>query len=355
MEPELLNARELSERLRVQLPTVYYLARIGKLPAIRNGGRWLFPWAEIRDQFALMPQMACEHESNHFTSHGAALLRGFRAPRMSTSPLIAIIAAKESAAITGIMSWCLQRSVLPMLLSDPERVLDIRHLGSVKVLFLGASDVSGPSESRVEAWMKALSATGEPPPSLAVTLNTSGEQLDFSAIPSGLPLLLCPMPWTEATTKALDLALVEQLFHRPELPPRALRGLHQPRGQTQDFHPSTTRRASDSWLISARKNPRLNRTTAHIAAKEWNLTSPTGAVFHFRNLKQFIREHMDLFPPSDVVWKQTGPRHLEWCTAFQKLARLRPGRANRIVHWRGWRWCERSPTDLPTSAVSLSR
>ena len=49
------------------------------------------------------------------------------------------------------------------------------------------------------------------------------------------------------------------------------------------------------WHKSARKNPKLRATVEHIAAKEWSLKSPTGRVFRFRNLKQFLRGHAEFF------------------------------------------------------------
>lgn len=38
--PELLTVKEASEYLQIPLPTIYYLAQRGQLPAIQIGGRW---------------------------------------------------------------------------------------------------------------------------------------------------------------------------------------------------------------------------------------------------------------------------------------------------------------------------
>lgn len=44
---ELLTADEVGRRLRLPLSTVYYLAKTGKLPAVRFGRSWRFPAANI--------------------------------------------------------------------------------------------------------------------------------------------------------------------------------------------------------------------------------------------------------------------------------------------------------------------
>ncbi len=38
--PNLMTVKETSEYLRIPLPTVYYLAQRGQLPAVQIGGRW---------------------------------------------------------------------------------------------------------------------------------------------------------------------------------------------------------------------------------------------------------------------------------------------------------------------------
>ncbi len=39
-KPELMTAQETAEYLQVPLPTIYYLAQRGQLPAVQIGGRW---------------------------------------------------------------------------------------------------------------------------------------------------------------------------------------------------------------------------------------------------------------------------------------------------------------------------
>lgn len=93
------------------------------------------------------------------------------------------------------------------------------------------------------------------------------------------------------------------------------------------------------WFASAMKNPKLRATDQHIAAKEWRVKSPTGAIFEFRNLKKFVRENEQLFDTEDVQWKlQNGKANQAWCRAFQMLARLRPGNSKLIDQWNGWSW-----------------
>lgn len=94
------------------------------------------------------------------------------------------------------------------------------------------------------------------------------------------------------------------------------------------------------WKASALKNPKLQATERHIAAKDWVLKSPEGQIHCFRNLKKFIRDNPGLFDQSDVQWKHPeGKPNQAWCRAFQSLSRLRPTCFNRLLEWQGWKWC----------------
>lgn len=102
------------------------------------------------------------------------------------------------------------------------------------------------------------------------------------------------------------------------------------------------RECKAEWKRSALKNPKLNATDSHIAAKEWTLLAPNGQRYQFRNLKKFVREHADLFDAEDVIWKEPeGKPNQAWCRAFQALSRLRPTCSKVLGEWNGWRWAGR--------------
>lgn len=99
------------------------------------------------------------------------------------------------------------------------------------------------------------------------------------------------------------------------------------------------RERKQEWRASALKNPKLQATEQHIAAKMWKLRAPSGAVYEFRNLKKFVREHESLFSPEDVIWKEmNGKANQAWCRAFQSLGRLRPTSSKHVAEWCGWTW-----------------
>jgi hypothetical protein len=95
------------------------------------------------------------------------------------------------------------------------------------------------------------------------------------------------------------------------------------------------------WRASALKNPKLQATDQHIAAKLWRLRGPDGNLYEFRNLKKFVREHENLFEADDVIWKEmNGKANQAWCRAFQALGRLRPTSSKHLAEWHGWRWVD---------------
>lgn len=101
------------------------------------------------------------------------------------------------------------------------------------------------------------------------------------------------------------------------------------------------------WRASALKNPKLQATDRHIAAKEWVLQGPDGQVHSFRNLKKFIRDNPGLFDEADTQWKHPeGKPNQAWCRAFQSLSRLRPTCFNRLAEWQGWTWVGSAPSNV---------
>jgi hypothetical protein len=101
------------------------------------------------------------------------------------------------------------------------------------------------------------------------------------------------------------------------------------------------------WRASALKNPKLQATDRHIAAKEWTLKSPDGRIHTVRNLKKFIRDNPALFDDADIVWKHPeGKPNQAWCRAFHALGRLRPTCFNKLSEWQGWTWAGESATKV---------
>lgn len=74
----------------------------------------------------------------------------------------------------------------------------------------------------------------------------------------------------------------------------------------------------------------------NMAAKDWQLRSPSGKIFYFRNLAHFIRNHRGLFTTREL--EHFSGRHD--CIAYAMISALRPGRSRRPASWHGWTWAE---------------
>lgn len=68
---------------------------------------------------------------------------------------------------------------------------------------------------------------------------------------------------------------------------------------------------------------------SNMFAKDYALCDPDGYVYRGRNIRQFVRDHPELFDARDLVWKKGD------CNAARNLDRLRRGPA---VSWKGWTW-----------------
>ena len=98
-------------------------------------------------------------------------------------------------------------------------------------------------------------------------------------------------------------------------------------------------------------NPRTGKFETNVSAKDWHLRSPEGEVFHFRNLRNFIRNHRHLFSCTQL---QVNPFHVRGRLVADprtrieaRLGRLRPGQPHGQSTAQGWTWvldpCEPDP------------
>lgn len=83
-------------------------------------------------------------------------------------------------------------------------------------------------------------------------------------------------------------------------------------------------------------SPILQPDELHVNAREWRLVAPDGTLYVFRNLRNFIRQHRELFDDDQLLASggRTDP------IACGKLGHLRPGAKRPWKSWRGWRWEE---------------
>lgn len=77
-------------------------------------------------------------------------------------------------------------------------------------------------------------------------------------------------------------------------------------------------------------------------AKWWSIKDPSGKVFQFVDLMQFIRTHKDLFNENDLLERIKGKTraNYKWsaCNAYFGLATLRPDIKKPKTSWKGWTW-----------------
>ncbi len=70
----------------------------------------------------------------------------------------------------------------------------------------------------------------------------------------------------------------------------------------------------------------------HIFAADFALRDPEGEVWTGRNIIDFVRAHLELFDPADLVWKAGH------CRASKGLSKLRPTLVAPKPGWKEWTW-----------------
>lgn len=88
-------------------------------------------------------------------------------------------------------------------------------------------------------------------------------------------------------------------------------------------------------------HPKNRKSPDHQNARQYGLVSPSGQVFIFRNMADFVEQHKDLFDPIDLVCKPQSKRAAELGLALQRSTcraamNLRDIANEKRVAWKGW-------------------
>jgi hypothetical protein len=105
-------------------------------------------------------------------------------------------------------------------------------------------------------------------------------------------------------------------------------------------------------------NPHTGKFETNHSAKDWHLRSPHGDVYHFRNLRHFIREHRHLFSPAQLRLQPSTVRAGSVADPRTviggRLSRLSPRNKHPQTTAQGWSWvawpCEPDPRLITANA-----
>lgn len=110
--------------------------------------------------------------------------------------------------------------------------------------------------------------------------------------------------------------------------PKAKRNL-----TNRGFSAEAQKKAAEAFA----KNPVMKKGTGHINSKSWQIRSPRGRTYRFKNLREFIRKNAELFAPEDTEWR-TKPDGDITCRAFTGIAGISIRLKNPRGSWKGWTW-----------------
>jgi hypothetical protein len=123
---------------------------------------------------------------------------------------------------------------------------------------------------------------------------------------------------------------------RPD-PSKYLRG-HSPTAKANLTNRGFSAEAQKNAREAFAHNPVMKKGTGHINSRSWQIRSPSGRTYRFRNLREFIRRNAELFAPEDTEWR-TKPDGDITCRAFTGIAGISIRLKNARGSWKGWTWC----------------
>lgn len=104
------------------------------------------------------------------------------------------------------------------------------------------------------------------------------------------------------------------------------------------LRPETVAKCVALQLGRKRRHPRVAAGATHWRSKTCKLRSPRNRIYRVVNLSHFVRNHPELFLPSDVLWKPRVGYPVKslrrWCRALNGLCRLFG--QNPMLSWKGW-------------------
>lgn len=102
------------------------------------------------------------------------------------------------------------------------------------------------------------------------------------------------------------------------------------------------------------RNPVMQKGTGHINGRTWQIRSPRGRTYRFKNLMEFIRQNSGLFDPQDTEWKTT-PKGDLTCRAHTGIAGISIRLKNPRGSWKGWTWYSQAEKLFNGGACLLGR
>ncbi len=242
---DLIKAQELSQRLCLAEGTVYQLARSGRIPSIRIGGRLRFDWNEVRSRCELLeidpanPNKQLRLKSTRsyrkrsslsvpgtahlpppaFAESGVEKTKDRHAstqeersklkPGRKSSRYAALSPTNLShSEITAALQLCAGLNLIPHVISGDDLFHRLPCPTGVHLIFVTPEHLQegGDSATLEELMELALDREGG---ILAVLIRDTANLRFLDQLPAGMPVMLCPMDSLENTHRALSTALMK--------------------------------------------------------------------------------------------------------------------------------------------------
>ena len=261
--PDLITTRELSQRLRVVVPTIYHHARSGTIPCVRIGGRIRFDWGVVSQLF-----FPGRGEGGKTTvpppspsAKGTARLETERdappAEEVKTRPVVPAEAPEEdevppsasprqapaalehdttppakraarskvrhailspgdlsSSQVAAALQMSAALHLQPMVVSQGGVAQAARFELGPCLVFLSVEHIQQAGASATLSHLLALASARPAKVLIAVLVSTPALLSGLEALPPGLPVILCPLYHLEASQEMLATALTHLVFSK---------------------------------------------------------------------------------------------------------------------------------------------
>lgn len=213
----LISPREVSERLNIPLPTVYFHIRRRVLPCLRIGGRWRIDWNQVKERMATgwrptargidkpakWSSSAMEFDAIDQKTQSETMALLTTLPPREARPRYACLEPQVLGTTLSLtaLHLCTTLQMVPVVLSDQgTSVLSISR--DISVVFLGLDQLSSPNGlSVIEFACRGMEIV------LVLLLPATYDPAVLCHLPDRMPIILCPAGKLSAAADAISKAM----------------------------------------------------------------------------------------------------------------------------------------------------
>jgi excisionase family DNA binding protein len=212
----LITVGELSDRLHVVKPTLYQLARQGKIPSVRIGGRVRFDWKAVQQYFRLEEDSTMANaarstmafkanraysDPTHSNQRSIRPTKYFVSPvKQFTSFAALTVSEMKPSQTEAALQICGALGLMPLVVNRDDFSSSVNPPEPVQLVFITPEQLLNQEDFSNRSTLLKIAHDLERVIMVLLVENDSSLKC-LEELPSGLPVIICRTPASDVSTK----------------------------------------------------------------------------------------------------------------------------------------------------------